>query len=343
MPTPCKVCAHPERGAIDEMLAQQEVNVSGVARRYGVPVASAANHRRQHLPDFLVAFTGEADAPSTRALHGEAQRLYLVTLDALAKAQAGVLTWTDKDGKQSALVSPRAITALLGEARKTLGMISALATADAKRGDEQHEVAVKPELERAIGEALARVMERGQQRALTTTQPIVDAVVVDDVDDAVDVVDGNGGVASAVVVGGDTPGPGAGVDPPPRAVEGPIFPATSPKTTGGFAETMPTSFPPDQLSGQSQASPDYKHRAYGGVEAYIETLPQDVQQHIRDVLHQHELNDQGNANLNREPWTGNPAASAEERRAAGWPAIAPIRPRPTEDRTSPTAEQDAPQ
>src|SRR5438132_13901144 len=116
MPRICTVCAHLKRAEIDERLALQVVNVAQVARDYGLDRKSVARHRDQHLPQFLRAFAGGAAVLDLSTIRAEAQRLYLTTLDALARAEQGVLAHVDEPDKARPRVSNTAIARYIREA-----------------------------------------------------------------------------------------------------------------------------------------------------------------------------------------------------------------------------------
>lgn len=127
MPQPCRVCAHIARAEIDRRLAVQVVNVSSVARDYGLSAKAVSRHRARHLPDFLVGLTARAQLPDIEQLGAEAQRLYLTTLDALARAEAGVLADTGVGRLKRPAVSHTAVAAYLREARQGLELLARLA------------------------------------------------------------------------------------------------------------------------------------------------------------------------------------------------------------------------
>jgi hypothetical protein len=129
MPRVCTVCAHLQRAAIDERLALQVVNVAQVARDYGLDRKAVARHRDQHLPQFLRAFAGQALGLDAEQLNAEAQRLYLITLDALARAEHGALSHIDEDGKAQRRVSNTAIARFIREARQGLDLLAKLSAA----------------------------------------------------------------------------------------------------------------------------------------------------------------------------------------------------------------------
>jgi hypothetical protein len=161
MPRICKVCVHPKRTEIDERLAFQVVNVSALAREYGVPRKSIERHRDLHLAEFLAAFKSSADAPDIGRLNAEAQQLYLTTLDALARAQAAVLTHSDTNNFAKHETSLLTVARLIGEARKGLDLIARLAVAEPNRPKRAQEAAApNPELDASFARALARLEER---------------------------------------------------------------------------------------------------------------------------------------------------------------------------------------
>ena len=325
MPQPCTVCLHPDRAEIDRRLAAQIVNVSAVARDYGLHVSPVRRHRLQHLPDFLVALTSEAVAPSDRAIHAELQRVYLTALDALARAEAGTLVQISTvDGKPvyDRIWSPTAVARLIGEARKSLGVISALVS-----GTQQSAPAdVKnAELDAAMLRALARFEER--ERALgagIVGDVIVDAEVVDDTPPLVThelltsqtrTTQANEQVAAESTESVDTPYAGVpangGVDesPPPQ---GTLFQPDLPKNMADFQKN--TMAPTD-------IDDETKRRL---ADLFLAGLDPEVRQHIAEVISQAASNDQLNPETLRREWPGNPAASLEERTAEGWANPAPI-------------------
>lgn len=173
MPRPCTVCAHLKRAEIDQRLAFQVVNMSQLSREYGVGKDAIRGHRAKHLPAFLPAFQARADALTLDTLSAEAQRLYLVSLDALAAAERGVLIEVGEDGTEYRKVSSTSIARLLREARTTLGMLASLAADGA--GPEETAKVANTELDSRIAAALDRVASR----------EIVDAELVEDEEPAI--------------------------------------------------------------------------------------------------------------------------------------------------------------
>lgn len=177
---PCTVCAHRERGEIDRRLALQVCNVQSICRDFPPLHKDAVrNHRAHHLPDFLPAFQARAAALSLDALQAEAERLYQVTLDALAKAEAGVLVSVDPEGKSINRVSSTAVARLIREARAGLGLLASLA-ADG-RHDATPAASANNALDERIALALARATDRANERLAIGA---IDAVVVEPIAEA---------------------------------------------------------------------------------------------------------------------------------------------------------------
>lgn len=178
MPMPCTVCAHPQRGEIDARLAVQVVNVKQLALSYGLKRDAVARHRAKHLPAFLPALQARADALTLDQLNAEAQRLYLVALDALARAEAGTLAHVGDDGERTYAVSSTAVARLLREARSSLDLLAKLAVAAPSQpgGSDQPELtAGDPALDARIAAALDRAIAR---RDPPTIDAIADAEIV---------------------------------------------------------------------------------------------------------------------------------------------------------------------
>ena len=91
MSRPCTVCSHWERSEIDRRLSLQVCNVAALAREYGLKKDAVHAHRRNHLPEFLPALQASQRAFTMDELTAEAKRLYDITLDNLAMAEAGTL------------------------------------------------------------------------------------------------------------------------------------------------------------------------------------------------------------------------------------------------------------
>lgn len=206
MGKPCSVCTHSERAKIDVDLSRQVVNLSQIGRLYGLGHDAVRNHRLRHLPEFLPAFQAAADALPLTAVQAEAQRLYLISLDALARAEAGTLIEVGEDGTEHRKVSSTAVAAMMRECRQALGMLAGLAL-DAPAQDAVAPGSSNAALDDRIGAALARA----QQRALPSPGT-VGAANVGTTSDPAHRVSGSAAIDQAARVGGQggTPGPGSG-------------------------------------------------------------------------------------------------------------------------------------
>lgn len=159
MAQPCSVCSRMDRGDIDRRLAFQVVNVSAFARELGVGKDALARHRAKHLPAFLPAFQAQADALTLGTLQAEAQRLYAITLDALARAEAGLLIDVAAGDAEGAKVSMTAVARFIREGRAGLGMLAKL-SADAAGANERPSGVANGELDARLAAGLDRVMQR---------------------------------------------------------------------------------------------------------------------------------------------------------------------------------------
>lgn len=289
MPKPCGVCAHMRRAEIDERLAQQVVNVSAVAREFGLGRRSVERHRERHLPEFLRAFAGRAQPLDYTALQAEAERLYLVTLDALAQAQAGVLVAVNDDGTQVRKVSNTSIARLISEARKGLDQLGKLAAVGAD-GESARTPTSNVELDARIAEALLRVERR--QLGAGETSDVVDVDVVED-------GAGEGG----------TPGPGAG------------------SAGGGFARGGGSIFSDTPTNGSEANTRLYGHGPAKDTPLHREGPPvgteDDEPRHppevgATDAGSHTDLTPERELEVRYPVYTGNPAASEDERRAEGY-------------------------
>lgn len=223
MPQPCSVCAHLERGSIDQRLSLQVCNMAQVARDYGLGKDAVRSHRDKHLPQFLPAFKASAAALTLGTLQAESMRLYEITLDALARAEAGVLVDVTKDGVPVVEVSMTSIARFIKEARQGLGLIAKL-SADAGEENARPEGIPNGELSARISEALGQVIERGTSRI--AQQPI-EAIPSSSIEgNAVECIDPDLGLARA-------PSPTTpGATPAER-------PYPSPPQVSGFSATPP--------------------------------------------------------------------------------------------------------
>jgi hypothetical protein len=171
------VCAHPKRSEIDRKLAVQVVNVKQLAAGYGLGRDAVTRHRAKHLPAFLPALQARADALTLDQLNAEAQRLYLVALDALARAEAGTLASISDDGEVIYAVSSTAVARLLREARAALDLLARLAVAAPSLAPDEPLALAEPEADHALDNRIAAALDR----AIARRDPhIEDAIVVAD-------------------------------------------------------------------------------------------------------------------------------------------------------------------
>lgn len=309
MPRPCTICSHLERANIDRRLCFQVVNVAQLAREYGVKPDAMHAHRRNHLPEFLPAFQAQAGALTLTQLQAEAQRLYLVTLDALAMAEAGVLERvkiTDPDTGEETyehrpVVSITGVARMIREARAGLGQLAALA---GDRGDDEGRpsTGADAELGAAIRTQLARVVARQSVAALRVgEEPIGE-------DEALDLTSPRT-LTHPDVEGEDPPGGSE------RAAGGAAWGVGKPLDTDAPTET------PDP-SAENMDVPSLNPEQLRIAAASIGITPESFLASIRQARPQ----------LVRHPeWEGNPAASEEERKAEGFGSIPVKDNRITED------------
>jgi hypothetical protein len=349
MPKPCAVCAHIKRAEIDERLARQVVNIAALAREFDVGRRSVERHRDRHLPDFLRAFAGRAQPLDYTAIQAEAERLYLVTLDALGKAESGVLVRIDADGTQHYKQSLSTIARLVKEARSGLDQLAKLAAVGAD-GNAARTPTTNDALDARIAEALLRV-ERRQLGA--GDGDVVDVEVIEEGASRSEPSD----VAARTGVRPPTPGPGAGSggggfaygggsissDTPENAPE-----PTSPERLEAMArlrdaDVYPTSSPQPTENGSmancvqqggcdecpnGEAACDGPARATqldreGPAYAADDANSSSRYDETRDLTPERQ-------NEVRYPeWKGNPAASEDERRAEGYGPNPVTTPRPS--------------
>ncbi len=115
MPRECKVCAHPERDAIDAALVCGDSQRS-LAARYGLTPSSVARHYRNHVSAALAALTTERTERTEQAGGGA----LLDRVEALIRRAERILDAAEGDGKVSTALSAikelRALLELLGKA-----------------------------------------------------------------------------------------------------------------------------------------------------------------------------------------------------------------------------------
>lgn len=292
MPRPCSVCAHLQRAEIDRRLSFQVVNLAQLAREYGVGRDAVRAHRAAHLPAFLPAFQASAEALTLGTLAAEAQRLYSVTLDALALAEAGVLSHVGDDGTEHRLVSSTAVARMIKEARQGLGLLVKL-SADAGSTDSRPAGVSNGELDARIGQALEGVMARA-----------LNAKSSDDVDVT---IDGEAHVSTAELVEGEA-ATLAPIDQPHTDQMG--------REAGSHLGQAPTTRPPYTLPSRSDTPLETRLDLAPGAYTHLETNP-NVSLESLESLEPLNLNEL----VSHPEWHGSPAATAEERKAAGFADI----------------------
>lgn len=175
MPKPCSVCVRLDRGEIDRRLSFQVINMSQLARELGLSRDALYAHRKAHLPTFLPAFQASAEALTLGTLQAEMQRLHSVTLDALARAEAGTLVRNvhgepvyDAAGDVQREVSTSEVARMIREARQNLGLLTKL-SADAASTNDRPAGVANGELDARLTTALERVVARSTQRIQADT------------------------------------------------------------------------------------------------------------------------------------------------------------------------------
>lgn len=305
----CSVCARPERADIDVALSFQVVNLSKLARDFGVSRDALKAHRSNHLPQFLPAFQAQASALTLDTLQAEAQRLYTTTLDALARVEAGVLTWQEETDPatgerkrtQVRRVSATSVARMIREARAGLDQLTRLA---ADRGDQEGRPSSAADI--ALGDEirtqLARVVARRAAAVLD----------VDDTPDASalkqDVPSLGGGPPLADI---QPPGAPTGSTPPASAPSFPIFSAIAtetPEVVDAEIITPPAPVAEAASPDPSDALTDEQVRMAAGA---IGLTADAFLAHLRQMASKTPV-------LRHPEWTGSEAATKEERAAEGY-------------------------
>jgi hypothetical protein len=86
MPRVCTICSHPERAAIDAVLANGEP-IRRIAARFGVSETAARRHKAEHIAATIAKAT-EAETIAADDLLGQVQMLQRKALGILASAEA---------------------------------------------------------------------------------------------------------------------------------------------------------------------------------------------------------------------------------------------------------------
>jgi hypothetical protein len=293
------VCSDVRRADIDKRLSFQIVNMRELSRDLGISRDSLTAHRKNHLPQFLGAFQASASALTLGTLQAEAQRLYEVTLDALASAEAGTLMDVDKDGVPMRVVSHTAIARFIREARAGLGLLAKL-SADAGSEADRPTGVSNGELDGRISTALGQVMERALSRS-----PIARASA-----DTTNEINGNGTKVegqdgrTALTPGASMLKAGAGATPA-------TDPPSPPTHVLQFSAT-----PNPEARNESDISPSQEAVAQADLLAALELADR-----IAGRPASGSARTADNPNVRAPDWPGSPAASKEERAAAGYADI----------------------
>lgn len=317
MPKPCTVCTHLKRAEIDVLLARQACSPTAIGRQYGLHKDALIRHRERHLPSFLPAFTAQADGLVQPMLTAEYQRLYMHGLDNLARAEAGVLERVVHEDPETGeryvehrpRVSTQDVARAIREARSTLDSLLRLTAGEREpdtapqAGDAALGAAIRAQLEAVI----ARRGGPTEPAAIEGSADVIEAEVVADHPEPASAPT----VASRIAEGTQGPSTGStGRQPPP-----PHSPETQPhqiSARGGLGN--PTHLP--------EGTPDLSVDAEGDVVLSPEQITAAARaagitpQSLMDFLRRKRL-----PRIQHPEWTGNPAATKEERAAEGYADI----------------------
>ena len=157
---PCAVCVDRRRSEIDWRLAHRVINVTDIAREYGVSRYSLQSHRDRHLPGCLTLFQTWADTAKLTGHRRQVYELYMHALGALAKAERGALTAVATDGYAAPAVSMTAVAREIRDARAGLDQLTRLAADGADHEDRPQDL-----MDAAVDERLriaqARIADQG--------------------------------------------------------------------------------------------------------------------------------------------------------------------------------------
>jgi hypothetical protein len=167
MPRSCAVCTHIELAAINKRLLVGLVNVSELAREFGVPRKSMQNHRNCHVEQWYAALRERAALPGATAHQLEVNDLYNVILDGLATAEAGAWQHIERrNGKTPDGDKPAAptlsLTSVAHSIRDVRAHVVELVELSLKHPNEEEAQARREsrELGERISEQLRRIDER---------------------------------------------------------------------------------------------------------------------------------------------------------------------------------------
>jgi hypothetical protein len=177
MPRPCAVCTHIELAAINKRLLVGPVNVSELAREFGVPRKSMQNHRNGHVDGWYAALRERTGLPGATAHQLEVNDLYNAILDGLAMAEAGAWQHIERSkGKSHDGRKPPApavsLTSVALSIRHVRAQVVELVELSLKHPNEEEAQARRAsrELQVRIDEQLRRIDERNARSAQASSE-----------------------------------------------------------------------------------------------------------------------------------------------------------------------------
>ncbi len=133
LPSPCTVCLHPDRAEVDRRLASGHVKLAPLSRSLGVGRKALERHRDRHVPSPLANVHAHRDAVCASPLLEELERLYHLSVAALASAEGAALSYIEPH-RLGPPASHAAIAAFVNEARRHLGDLAELFVDAAEAG-----------------------------------------------------------------------------------------------------------------------------------------------------------------------------------------------------------------
>jgi hypothetical protein len=88
MPQRCTVCSHPERRAIDKVLALGQMAKRTIAQRYGLGYYAVLRHEDEHLPARLAKAQEGMDVRAALDVVQQLKAINAASLEVLAQARA---------------------------------------------------------------------------------------------------------------------------------------------------------------------------------------------------------------------------------------------------------------
>jgi hypothetical protein len=298
-----------KRNEIDVLLARQAVNVVQLGRTYGLSRDALRAHRQNHLPGFLPAFTAQADGLTLDVLTAESSRLYMAALDALATAEAGTLQRVVLEDEETGeryvehhrKVSITAVARSIREARSQLDQLVRLSAThrDEKGAPIAHDAelgaAIRAQLEAVVARRAADTADRHDALALNAPDEVAEAELVEELPP------GDDGARHRHP--GTQAGQHGGSCPPPLLPRDAVASLENPQ--GGAGNPTDLTVDEDGNADLSIAQVAAAARAAG-------VTPESLMSFLRQKTI---------PKVQHPEWQGNPAASKEERAAAGFADI----------------------